>query len=67
LVIKKEKEKMEKLFAFLIEQATELGNITEAVMYKGGEFSHLKATTRDGKYEVSISISKVKEEEKNEV
>lgn len=58
---------MEKLFMRFIEEASELGHITEAVMYQSGEYSQLKAKTYDEQYVVSISISKVKEEEKNEV
>ena len=56
---------MEKLFMTLIEQATELGNITEAVMYKDGKYSRLEVSTFDGQYEVSFAIAK-KEEATNE-
>lgn len=54
---------MEQLFIKLIKLATEIGKLTEASLYKSGSYSSLKTETVDGKYEVSISISKKDEEE----
>jgi hypothetical protein len=56
---------MEKLFVKLINYVSVLGNITDASMYRSGEYSSICAEDYDGQYVISISISK--KEKENEV
>ena len=55
---------MKDLFMCLLLNLTKHGNLTEANMYEGGNYSNLKIATESGTY--SISISKQAEEKKNE-
>lgn len=50
---------MKDLFMCLLLNLSRFGNITEAIMYPGGEFTKIKIVTANGTYEFTIS----KEEE----
>ena len=56
---------MKELFMCLLLNVVNHGTLTEANMYEGGRFSNMKIETKDGTV-YSISISKEKEEKKNE-
>ena len=56
---------MKDLFMCLLLNLVKYGKLTEANMYEGGHFSNIKIKTDSGTY--SISISKEKEVNKNEV
>ena len=53
---------MKDLFMCLLLNLKVHGDITEANMYKGGEFSQLEISTDSGKYRISITK---REENKN--
>lgn len=56
---------MKDLFMCLLLNVVNHGTLTEANMYEGGHFSNMKIKTKDGTV-YSISISKEKEEKKND-
>ena len=59
---------MEKLFLELLNIASDrLGDIKEAVLYNGDTYASLKvdAETDNGKYSITIGISKKVEEKEN--
>ena len=56
---------MQDLFMKFLNATTHFGSVVEASMYQGGNFSHLKAESEDGKYVISITISKKDEEKEN--
>jgi hypothetical protein len=56
---------MEKLFLKLIDFASIVGNIVEANLYKGGKYASFHFEAEDGKYLVTVSISKKDEEKEN--
>lgn len=56
---------MKELFMCLLLNVVNHGTLTEANMYEGGHFSNMKVKKDDGTV-YSISISKEKEDKKNE-
>lgn len=54
---------MKELFMCLLLNLTKHGDITEAVMYKGGRFSSIKVETEDCTY--TVNITKEDKEDEN--
>ena len=52
---------MKKLFLAFLSMLDCRGEITEAIMYVGGEFSRIKLETAHGTYQISITKEKENE------
>ena len=49
---------MNELFMSIFLKLEQLGDVTEATMYKGGDFSTITVNTDDGTFNISISRKK---------